>query len=122
MGIEGQPVAETGQDCLAPRRNLADRLALQAACIRLQMVKGEEHFGYPLAGNGRSKLVCRTAYFRSFRQGRISQALMEVFGFFHVTPTGATRADSMIQDIDNLAEEGRANTGWNVERETLWCI
>ena len=42
MGVEGQPVTETCQDCLAPRSNLADRLALQVACIGFQMVKGEE--------------------------------------------------------------------------------
>ena len=82
MGIEGQPVAETGQDRLAPRRNLADRFALQVACIRFQMVKCKEHFCHPLAGNGSEKLVCRTAYFGSFRQGRISQIWMGIFGGF----------------------------------------
>ena len=88
MGIEGQPVAETGQDRLAPRRNLADRLALQAACIRLQMVKGEECFCHMLAGNGSGKFVGRTAYFGAFRQGCISQIRVGYSGFFQVTLIG----------------------------------
>ena len=84
MGIEGQSIAETGQDRLAPRRNLADCLTLQLACIWFQVIKGEEYICHALAGNGRGKRVSCTTYFRSFRQGRLSQTWVGIFGFFHL--------------------------------------